>query len=129
MNCRNCGKALVTAKGEPMLGALCAACQSTGSRDELLALQRQFLPAVMADDYPLFKLCQRRGRAEWHIEFIGPYHSQAMCGVVIEPGRKGRSEWRSRRLEYSKLDAEPNLCSPCRAVLEEEKAAMLRSVK
>lgn len=126
IECLKCGASMINAKGEVRL--ICITCAARGSREELLVLQREFLPAVMATNYPLFQLAQRAGRNEWHIEFMGPFHGQALCGVVFEnpKTKKGRSEWRTRAREYSNLEAEPNLCQQCRATLAEEAAAVIR---
>jgi hypothetical protein len=94
------------------VGLACEHCAERGSREGLLAQQRQFLPALFAgrSDFTL----ARPGRGKFHIALIGdPDH--AWCGQPI-------AKLQRRRVTYSQLL--PNtLCPACR-----EQLAALRGV-
>jgi hypothetical protein len=94
------------------VGLACEHCVERSSREDLLAQQRQFLPALFAgtSDFTL----ARPGRGKYHIVLIGdPDH--AYCGQSIH------NETRTR-VAYSQMLPD-TLCPACR-----EQLAALRGV-
>lgn len=118
--CRCCGASLIGPKGEVLM--VCVPCTTRDSYKALLAMQQEFLPAVVASDYQL-TLRRRAGKKEWHIEMLG-YAGQGFCGVLLNEFAKGRSEWSQRKKKYSELDRETGICPECRTVLANKATAV-----
>lgn len=118
--CRCCGASLIGPKGEVLL--ICVPCTTRDSYKALLAMQKEFLPAVVSSDYQM-TLRRRNGKKEWHVEMLG-YSGQGFCGALFNESVKGRSEWSSRKKRYSELDREVNICPECRSTLAHKAAAV-----
>ena len=112
--CRCCGHPVPDSK----LGPVCQACIERQSHQAVLAVQKDFLPAVIRG-YPCMRKVRRHGKKEWHLEMLG-YANQAFCGVCFEKLR-GKANWEKKKIEWREVAGEqPNICPDCWKTLEQK---------
>jgi len=89
---------------------VCPECVARFSRVAYLDLQKAYLPAILAGEYPL-TLTHTKQQALPHIVLLGNYHHHAWCGASVMPKKN------DRRVRYPEQQL-ANVCRLCREVFD-----------
>jgi len=89
---------------------ICPDCVARLSREAYLDLQKTYLPAVIAGEYPL-TLTYTKQQTLPHIVLLGTHRGHAWCGADVTPKKN------DRRVRYPEQQL-ANVCRLCREVFD-----------